>query len=120
MGPPATIPVPDNEDRPVSVSLRQRWTLVKQIQQHFWQRWQREYLTTLQPRKKWLKIAIDFKVGQLVLIKEPSPALTWKTARIVEVYPGTDAITRVADVKLANGTVLRRPVVKLCPLPLSN
>ncbi|CAI6377516.1 unnamed protein product [Macrosiphum euphorbiae] len=43
-----------------------------------------------------------------------------KTARIVEVYPGTDAITRVADVKLANGTVLRRPVVKLCPLPLSN
>lgn len=118
-GPPATIPVPsDVTEDSAHFSLRQRWTLVTQIQQHFWQRWQREYLNTLQPRKKWQKPDVDLVHGDLVLIKEPSPPLTWKTARVIGIHPGKDAITRVVDVKLANGTILQRPVVKLCPLPL--
>lgn len=56
--------------------------------------------------------------GDLVLIKESSPALTWKTACVVSVFPGEDGVTRVADVRLATETVLRRPAVRLCPLPL--
>lgn len=118
MGPPAIVPVPDTDDVSIHLSLRQRWTLVNQIQQHFWQRWQREYLSTLQLRRKWQKPDAEIVKGDLILIKETSPPLTWKTARVVGVFSGEDGVARVADVKLATGTVLRRPVVKLCPLPL--
>ncbi|CAI6366231.1 unnamed protein product [Macrosiphum euphorbiae] len=33
-------------------------------------------------------------------------------------YPGEDNVVRVADIKLSNGKTLKRPVVRLCPLPL--
>ncbi|CAI6350178.1 unnamed protein product [Macrosiphum euphorbiae] len=118
MGPPASIPQPYTHDHPLAYTLRQRWTLVQQIQLHFWQRWQKEYLQNLQTRKKWQRPDRNLAVDDLVIIKEPTPPLTWSTARVVKLYPGEDNVVRVADVKLANGKTLKRPVVKLCPLPL--
>lgn len=118
MGPPATTPVPVTETDTAQINPRQRWALVTQIQQHFWKRWQSEYLNKLQPRKKWQKPDADLVEGDLVIIKEPSSPLTWKTGRVVATFPGEDAVTRVVDVKLSTGAILRRPVVKLCPLPI--
>ncbi|XP_008179961.1 uncharacterized protein LOC103308419 [Acyrthosiphon pisum] len=118
MGPPATIPQPYTHDRPLDHTLRQRWTLVQQIQLHFWQRWQKEYLQTMQTRNKWQRPNQDLAVDDLVIIKEPIPPLTWSTARVVKIYPGEDNVVRVADVKLANGKTLNPPAVKLWPLPL--
>jgi len=118
MGPPASIPQPYTQDHPLAYNLRQRWTLVQQIQLHFWQRWQKKYLQTLQTRNKWQRPDSNLVVDDLVIIKEPTPPLTWSTARVVKIYPGEDKVVRVANVKLANGKTLKRPVVKLCPLPL--
>lgn len=115
MGPPASIPQPYTQDHPLAYTLR---LLVQQIQLHFWQRWQKEYSQTLQTRKKCQRPDRNLAMDDLVIIKEPTPPLTWSTARVVKIYPGEDNVVRVADVKLANGKTLKRPVVNLCPIPL--
>lgn len=42
--------------------------------------------------------------------------LSWPLGRVIEVYPGTDQIVRVAKIIINQG-VFSRPVVKLVPLP---
>lgn len=53
-------------------------------------------------------------------MKEPTPPLTWKTTRVTEVFFGDDNIVRVANVRTADGIIIKRPAVKLCRLPLLN
>ncbi|UYV80670.1 hypothetical protein LAZ67_19001334 [Cordylochernes scorpioides] len=45
--------------------------------------------------------------------------LTWRLARILEVYPGSDQKVRVAQVRAATGVYLR-PITKLAPLPFKS
>ncbi|KOC66783.1 hypothetical protein WH47_01226 [Habropoda laboriosa] len=87
--------------------------------QHFWQRWQAEYLHQLQQRNKWRKNShATFGPGTLVLIKDDNlPPLKWRLGRIVELHPGTDNITRVVSIKSAEGLV-KRPLTKICVLPM--
>ncbi|CAI6375632.1 unnamed protein product [Macrosiphum euphorbiae] len=118
MEPLVTVPVPDPLHPGPRLTLQQRWTLVQHIQKHFWDRWSKEYLHTISVRSKWGKDKCNLEPGDLVIIKEPTPPLTWKTARVMEVHPGEDKIVRVATVRTANRTVIKRPVVKLCRLPL--
>ncbi|XP_025192771.1 uncharacterized protein LOC112592843 [Melanaphis sacchari] len=77
-----------------------------------------EYLSSLQVRKKWFVPNQDLRVGELVLIKEATHPLSWRTGRIRDLHPGLDGISRVATVDTTSGQ-LKRPAVKLCPLPLS-
>lgn len=51
-------------------------------------------------------------------MKEPTLTLTRKTARIIDVHPGEYGIVR-ASVQTADGTIFKRPAVKLCRLPLA-
>ncbi|KAJ8949760.1 hypothetical protein NQ318_005083 [Aromia moschata] len=46
-----------------------------------------------------------------------APPLRWQLARVVGVHPGADGVVRVATVRTSTG-LMKRPVVKLCPLPL--
>jgi hypothetical protein len=102
---------------------------VQQMTQHFWKRWSSEYLTLLHSRPKWLHPLPNLDVGLLVLIQNDDGSLgpqQWKLGRIIRVYPGPDGKTRVCDVrtnvtmKNPKGTILKRPVVKLSPLPIYN
>ncbi|XP_053685941.1 uncharacterized protein LOC128735484 [Sabethes cyaneus] len=107
--------------RPVVIDQRkhprQRNEHITAIIQHFWNRWQSEYLSSLQVRYKWHK-KVEVEVGQLVLIKKDNmPVQKWLLGRIIEVIPGTEGVVRVVDVKTENG-ILRRPVSKLCFLPI--
>ncbi|CAI6373892.1 unnamed protein product [Macrosiphum euphorbiae] len=113
-----SIPTTTDSSQNLTVTLRNRWALIQQIQNHFWNRWHREYLHTLQERPKWNRVTVNIRLGALVILKEPTPPLTWKTARVVEICPGPDGVVRVTKVRTANGKIFTRPVVKLCPLPL--
>lgn len=98
-----------------------RWQVVQQLFQHFWKRWNLEYLSQLQSRKKWLVPAPDIKVGTLVLVRDDNALwgpLKWKLGRVISVFPGPDKKIRVVDVKAHNGSVYRRPIVKISPLPI--
>ena len=52
------------------VSPLKRWNLYQKISSEIWKRWSQEYLRTLQRRHKWIKLSQNFKVGDIVLIKD--------------------------------------------------
>lgn len=95
-----------------------RYELLDQMIQTFWKRWSSEYLSTLQVRNKWDKQNNSISVGTVVLIKQDSfiSPLQWLLGKVTKIFPGSDGVIRVAEVKTKHG-IFKRPVVKLCPLP---
>ncbi|XP_049886290.1 uncharacterized protein LOC126380734 [Pectinophora gossypiella] len=116
IGRPLTaLPSPSFED--CNESRLQRYNRLQMIRHHFWQRWQREYLSELQQRFKWKANMDKLIVGDLVLLQEDNlPPLSWRLGRVLRLFPGPDGVSRVADVNTIKGCV-RRPLVRLCPLP---
>lgn len=111
------VSVPEDELHHVPSNRLKHFQLVQAMHQRIWRRWQMEYLHTLNQRSKWTSEAQDLKVGDMVLVHTPTPPLSWPLGRITQVFPGSDNIVRVVEVKTATGS-LRRPVVKVSPLPL--
>ncbi|XP_047528971.1 uncharacterized protein LOC125066490 [Vanessa atalanta] len=118
LGRPLTaLPSPNLVDCKAS-SLR-RYQRLEQIRQHFWRRWQHEYLAELQQRTKWRVPDIPLRLGDLVLLQEENmPPLCWRVGRISKLFPGADGVCRVADVQTTRGT-FRRPFTRLSPLPVT-
>lgn len=115
-GPSQIIPIVDLTDIP-SNRLR-KWALIQKLYQGIWKRWRNEYLSSLQAKAKWFKTSASIKVDSLaVLMDDNSPPMCWKMVRIQALHPGQDGITRVVTVRTSSGTVMKRPLVKLCPLP---
>jgi hypothetical protein len=98
-----------------------RWQHLEQMRQHFWNRWSKEYVGQLQERPKWQKgnSSAAIKDGDLVVLKEATPPLTWKLGRVTAVHPGADDIIRVATMKTDSGTT-KRAVRNLCVLPIDD
>lgn len=114
---PLTAP-PCSDLTNLNISRLDRWQLLVRLQQDFWSRWHTEYLHTLQQRHKWNKPGSPISIGSLVLIKnELTAPLRWPLARVMELHSGEDGVSRVATVKTQQG-IFKRPIVKLCPLPL--
>lgn len=118
VGRPLTdIAEPDFTDRKESTLTR--WQRQTKMVQHFWARWSQDYITTLQNRNKWHE-RFTVSPGQMVIVREDNvPTMQWKLGRIQNVIPGHDGLVRVADVRVGN-KVIRRPVVKLCLLPIED
>ncbi|XP_062542104.1 uncharacterized protein LOC134210100 [Armigeres subalbatus] len=109
--------IPRPEVTAQSKHARSRFEHINHIVQHFWDRWNSEYLSSLQQRYKWHK-KVQVNEGQLVLIKKDNlPVQKWMLGRIVELFPGSDGVTRVVNVKTKNG-IMRRSVSRLCFLPV--
>lgn len=97
-----------------------RWQVVHQITERFWKLWTSDYINTLQQRNKWRRIQPDIPVGQLVLLRNPLlPPCKWELGRVIQLHPGADGLTRVVTLKTANSE-FRRPIAKLCPLPINS
>ena len=106
---------PDSVDT-TDFNPRKRWRRVQELVLHFWNRWIREWLPGLNPRKKWLRESGQLQVGDVVVVMSRTmPRGKWPLGRITETYPGKDGIIRVAQVKVGE-TIMKRPAVKLCPL----
>ncbi|KAL0849262.1 hypothetical protein ABMA28_013591 [Loxostege sticticalis] len=113
--PMTSIPSPDLCNSK-ETSLR-RYERLEKLRQHFWDRWQKEYIGELQQRTKWKDNSAKLNIGDMVLIHEEHvPPLNWRLGRVARLFPGTDGISRVADVNTVRGCV-RRPLTRLCPLP---
>ena len=54
-----------------------RWRHRQSLQNHFWRRWRREYVSELQAAHKWHRPTKGPKVGEIVLIGEDAPRSTW-------------------------------------------
>lgn len=112
-----TLPLSDYSDVK-TIDIRRRWQLTENMLQQFWKSWSNEYLTQLQSRSKWNKPMKNIQQGDIVLIKEDNmPPGKWAMGRVIELHPGSDGRVRVTTLKTQTG-ILKRPVVKLSPLPI--
>lgn len=118
VGEPLIIPLPfiiDKKPETIGVKL---WRERQKMLKHFWDRWQSEYLTTLQERKKWRREKENLKVGQLVVLRsENFPPASWALGRISELIYSKDKLVRNVIVETATNK-LRRPVQKVCIIPV--
>lgn len=106
------------EDGPVN--RLSAWQRIQKLQQEFWSRYAKEYITEQQTRNKWAKSYRSLKIGDMVFIKnEITPPSQWLMGRIVQVFPGPDGRVRSCEVKTAKSQLIR-PVtrVNLCLLPI--
>ena len=95
---------------------RKKWRQAQLLANHYWKRWLREYLPSLQERRKWNQPQRNVQVNDLVLTADDNvPRNTWPMGRIVDVFPGNDGLVRTVDVRAKN-SVYRRPVAKICLL----
>ncbi|XP_037303533.1 uncharacterized protein LOC119193845 [Manduca sexta] len=119
VGRPLTAPTQGDLTNAPSHTLL-RYDRIEKIRQHFWQRWAKEYVSELQSRSKWKSNISELAVDTIVLVKEDNvPPLSWKLARVIQVYPGKDGVSRVADLRTSSG-VIRRAFSKICPLPITS
>ena len=93
---------------------------VQFLADHYWKRWIREYVPTLQRRPKWVKLRRNVRIGDLVLLAEDKVVCNrWPMGRVVEVFTGEDGGVQSARVKTA-GSVFHHPVTKICLLEDAN
>ncbi|GFW61608.1 uncharacterized protein TNCV_5139161 [Trichonephila clavipes] len=104
-----------NDDK---LSLHSRWDIVQKMKLGFWRKWKIDYLSNLQNRTKWKSPNNNFKVGEIVIIKEDNiPPATWPLGKVIETHPGKDGVVRVVTLRTVKGR-FKRPIHKLCKLPL--
>ena len=95
----------DPESSYHSLSLLKHWHLCQSLVCHLWQRWVKEYLTSL--HSKWHSPSASLAVGDVVVLHEDTITPTqWPLARVTQVHPGKDGVVRVVTVR----------VVKVVPL----
>ncbi|XP_062557867.1 uncharacterized protein LOC134222720 [Armigeres subalbatus] len=119
IGRPLNAPAePSLED--IKVNRLDRWQHLQLMREHFWRAWSRDYLNTLQPRKKNLQVTTNLRPGMVILLHDKNqPPLSWKLGRITAVYPGDDGLVRAVDV-FSNGATYRRPINKVSVLPIED
>ncbi|KAL0818992.1 hypothetical protein ABMA28_008279 [Loxostege sticticalis] len=115
--PLVSIPHPQIMDD--NITRLDRFKRIEHFKQHFWHRFALEYVSQLQQKSKWQTGKKELKLGSLVIVKDNTlPPLLWSLGRVVNVYPGSDGIVRVAELKTKRGTI-RRAFNNICPLPES-
>lgn len=119
MGRPITS-LPDNDYKQMPENRLAKFQRLQVMVQHFWERWNKEYISELQSRVKWKRNHPSLlKLGSIVLIKEDNlPVSAWKLGRVMELHCGHDGIVRVASVKCKDNSQCKRAVTKLCVLPI--
>ena len=106
---------PDSVDE-TQFNLKKRWRRVQELIRHFWQRWLKEWIPSLNSRKKWNSEKDDFKVGDVVLVlSTDTPRGHWPLGRITKTIIGSDKRVRVVNVQVGQKE-LTRSVHKLVPL----
>ena len=94
-----------------------QWRQVQFLANRFWSRWKKEFLPTLQSRRKWETVQPNLKEGDLVLLRcKESPRNEWPLARISKAISSADGKVRKVEVTTAkNGSKqsYTRPVTEV-------
>ena len=75
--------------------LRKQWRKVQHLADRFWEEWRRDYLATLQTRRKWQQRQPNLEPGDIVILSDDKVCRAdWRLARVLEVYPSADGLVR--------------------------
>nr|XP_055064967.1 uncharacterized protein LOC129447318 [Misgurnus anguillicaudatus] len=97
---------------------KRRWRHCQVMADHFWSRFIRDYLPSLQKRGKWHDTPLDLTVDSVVLLMDPQfPRALWPVGRVVKVHQSADGHVRSADVQVKD-KIYTRPVARLITLPV--
>ena len=65
-------------------------------------------------RQKWTTEKRNFQIGDVILLKDEEASRNrWPMGVISETFPSEDNLVRSVNVRLASGSVLKRPITKL-------
>ena len=100
--------------------INRRAQLQSFLLNQFRSRWRHEYLTSLREyhRTSGTNKRQHIKPGDVVLIHDDAPRITWRLAVIEELIRGKDGLVRAANIRTAQGRT-NRPITKLIPLEVS-
>ena len=102
-----------------AVQLRKRARVQAAVLSDFRKRWCHEYLTSL---REYHKASGDnkqcVKKGDVVIVHDDTPRITWKMAVVEDLIVGRDGLVRAATIRTSNGTT-SRPITKLYPIELN-
>lgn len=111
--------VPDQDVGNIPENRLLRHQIIQQRAQRFWKLFHSQYIHELQQREKWQYKLPNFKIGDVVIIKDDNqPPLKWTYGKIENVVPDTSGIVRKVQVRVRDSTY-ERHVNKLCRLPIS-
>lgn len=83
----------------------------------FWERWRREYLASLQPRKKWQDNKPSIKEGDLVLLKDNQVKRNeWPMALVTKAIVDLDGKVRKLELKVTKSGTAKtflRPITEV-------
>ena len=80
---------------------RTQWKHVHCLAEEFWKRWKKEYLSSLQPRRKWANSSPNVKINDVILLKShESPQAQWPLGIVDKVFPGKDGLVRKVQVRV--------------------
>ncbi|XP_076045077.1 uncharacterized protein LOC143027605 [Oratosquilla oratoria] len=95
------IPVTLPEEIDIKAVYKSQWKHVHHLAEEFWKRWKKEYLSSLQPRRKWVNSSPNVKVDDVVLVKnQECPQGQWPLGIVNKVFPGKDDLVRKVQVRV--------------------
>ncbi|XP_028328030.1 uncharacterized protein LOC114478897 isoform X1 [Gouania willdenowi] len=96
----STPPVPPGQFESRDL-FRAQWRRVQHLANTFWSRWQKEYITGLQHRRKWKAVTPNLQTGDVVLLKESlEHRNNWPLGLISKTFPSADGRVRKVEVKI--------------------
>ena len=112
------------ENESTETEIDKRAAHIKTVLFHFWNRWQKEYLTELREHRKYNtrnSNVNQISQGDIVLIEEDRlPRSMWRLGRIAELVNSKNGAVRAAVIDVINSKgsrgQMRRPINKLYPL----
>ena len=110
---------PGDFSRPDLYSCR-RWRRIQHIVNGFWCRWRKEFLQSLQERKKWKNTKRNSKVGDIVILQGGNTIRNdWHMCRVMETYCDEKGFVRSVRLKIRSvdqagrNNIVARPVSKV-------
>lgn len=96
---------------------RHQWKCVYVLAEEFWEKWRSEFLTSLQPRKKWQQTQPNLQEGDTVLLKDRCVSrMEWSLGVINRVFPSGDQLVRKVEVRIMKEdkpTIYVRPITEV-------
>ena len=115
--------VAPNHELEVEKDLSKRAKYINQLIEHWWKRWQTDYLTELREynRSKTVKLDLIPKVGDVVLIADDKLKRSqWRIGQIQKLTTSKDGNIRTAEIITKDKkTLMRRPISKLYPIAIN-